>query len=80
VRTTLTLDPDVLEKARRAALLSGRTFKETVNEALRTGLDAMEKPQARRYRLKPRPLGLRKGLNYDNTAELLALAEEEAFR
>jgi len=42
MRTTLTLDDDVavrLERLRR----KGRTLKEVVNEALRAGLDALER-------------------------------------
>jgi hypothetical protein len=42
MRTTLTLDDDVavrLERLRRG----GRTLREVVNEALRAGLDALER-------------------------------------
>jgi hypothetical protein len=42
MRTTLTLDDDVavrLERLRR----EGRTLKDAVNEALRAGLDALER-------------------------------------
>ncbi len=78
MRTTLTLDPDVSAKARRAAARQGRPFKHVVNSALRLGLDEMLKPApARPYRTKPRPLGLREGFSYDNIAELLARAEGE---
>jgi hypothetical protein len=46
--------------------------------ALRAGLDAVLAPPASKpYRTKPRPLGLREGLSYDNISELVALAEGE---
>ena len=77
MRTTLTLDADVAAKARKSAARLRKPFKKIVNEALRIGLDQILKPAAKRYRTKPRPLGLRTGLSYDNIAELLARAEGE---
>jgi len=78
MRTTLTLDPDVAAKARKGAAKLGKPFKEVINTALRLGLDEVLKPApAKPYRTKPRPLGLRQGLSYDNIAELLARAEGE---
>jgi hypothetical protein len=78
MRTTLTLDPDVAVKAKRGAAKLHKPFKEVINAALRIGLDEVLKPApAKRYRTKARPLGLRRGLNYDNIAELLTRAEGE---
>lgn len=78
MRTTLTLDPDVAAKARRGAAKLGKPFKEIVNEALRVGLEVVLKPaDAKPYRTKPRPLGLREGFSYDDISELLARAEGE---
>lgn len=78
MRTTLTLDADVSAKARRGAAKLGKPFKEVVNSALRIGLDEILKPAAAKpYKTKPRPMGLREGLNYDNISELLAQAEGE---
>jgi len=52
-----------------------------INEALRTGLNHLEKPTKRRpYRTKPHAMGLRKGYSLDNIQELLAQAEGEDFR
>jgi hypothetical protein len=79
MRTTLTLDPDVAAKAKRGAAKLRKPFKEIVNAALRVGLDEVLKPPpAKPYRTKARPLGLHRGLSYDNVAELLARAEGEA--
>jgi hypothetical protein len=81
MRTTLALDEDVLEKARAVASRLKIPFKKVVNEALREGLNAVEKPpKTRRYRTTCRAMGLRKGYSLDNIQELLAHAEGEDFR
>ena len=81
MRTTLTLDPDVAAKARKGAAKLRQPFKEIINRALRIGLDEVLRPQpARKYVTKPRPLGLRSGLSYDNVSELLAQAEGEDYQ
>jgi hypothetical protein len=81
MRTTLTLDPDVAAKAKKSAAKLHKPFKEIINTALRIGLDEVLKPiAAKPYRSKPRPLGLRPGLSYDNIAELLVHAEGEEYR
>jgi hypothetical protein len=78
MRTTLTLDADVASKARQGATTLGKPFKEVVNAALRLGLDQLLRPPAAKpYRTDPRPMGLRRGFNYDNIAELIARAEGE---
>ncbi len=78
MRTTLTLDSDIAAKARRGAAKLRKPFKDVINEALRVGLDAvLAPPVAKPYRTQPRPLGLRRGFNYDNIAELLAQGEGE---
>jgi hypothetical protein len=78
MRTTLTLYPDVAAKAKRGAAQLRKPFKEIINEALRIGLDEILKPSpAKPYRTRPRPMGLRRGLSYDNISELLARIEGE---
>ena len=78
MRTTLTLDADVAVKARKGAAQLGKPFKEVVNMALRAGLDSvLSPPAAKPFRTKPRPLGLAKGLSYDNISDLLALSVGE---
>ncbi|MBU1693705.1 MAG: type II toxin-antitoxin system VapB family antitoxin [Verrucomicrobia bacterium] len=81
MRTTLTIDDDVLDKARSLAEKLRAPFRRVVNEALRAGLPAVEKPPAHRpFHTKPRKLGLRAGRNLDNIQELLAQIEGEAHR
>jgi len=81
MRTTLTLSDDVASKAKARAAAMRRPFKDVINEALRMGLEAMDQARpAKSYRTKPRPMGLREGLSYDNIGDLLAAAEREDFR
>ena len=76
--TKLTLDPDVVAKARQGAIRMRKPFKEVINAALRVGLDELlAPPAAKPYVTKARPLGLRPGFSYDNVSELLAAAEGE---
>ena len=81
MRTTLTLDADVAAQLKRETRRSGRSFKETVNAALRRGLAA---PAQRRthppFVVQARPLGLRPGLNYDKTGDLLDQIEGPLHR
>jgi len=73
VRTTLTLDKDVADRLAREARRSGRSFKEIVNEAIRTGLDAKRARQAATpFRVVARNLGvLRPGVSLDSVARVL---------
>ncbi|MCX7011490.1 MAG: type II toxin-antitoxin system VapB family antitoxin [Candidatus Sumerlaeota bacterium] len=81
MRTTLTIDDDVLDRARALARKLGAPFRTLVNEALRAGLESVEAPaRQRRYRTRPHPMGLRPGLNLDNIQELLAQIEGEGHR
>jgi hypothetical protein len=73
MRTTLTLDPKVAAKAGKAATKLGKPM---INAALLVGLEHLLKSRAaKRYRTKPRPMGLRQGLSYDNIAELITRDE-----
>lgn len=81
MRTTLTLDEDVLDRAREIARRLSQPFKVVINRALRLGLEDVEKPaRSRRYRTTPRKMGLRRGIDLDNIGELLAGIENEDRR
>ncbi len=81
MRTTLTLDADVVAQAKRNAAKLKKSFKEVVNDALRVGLDETLKVKIPKpYKTVPQPLGLRKGLSYDNLGELLAVLEGEDYK
>jgi len=78
MRTTLSIDDDVLEKAKATAAKRRLPFRTVINEALRAGLGAIGMPaDATAYKTKPHKLGLRAGKNLDNIRELLAHAEGE---
>ena len=81
MRTTLTLDEDVAQRTKFLAAKLKKPFKVVLNEALRKGLDQVEKPQKRRdYRTISHNMGLREGLSFDNIQELLAQVEGENRR
>lgn len=71
MRTTLTLDDDVAAKLQEEARKSRRSFKETVNQTLRLGLNARREAPLKPYEVRATAMGLRPGLNYDNIEELL---------
>ena len=81
MRTTISIDDDVLDKARSVAARLHTPFRRVVNEALRSGLKAVEEPaKSRPYQTRPRKMGLRPGRNLDNIQELLAQVEGEGRR
>jgi plasmid stability protein len=73
VRTTLTLDDDVAARLTAEARRSGRSFKETVNDALRAGMEAKRrKPPTRRFEVHARDLGaVRLAFGLDSIAKVL---------
>lgn len=80
MRTTITLEKDVAARLER--LKKTRPFKDLVNDALRAGLDEMERRQktkVRRYSLNPvkgEPLRT----NLDNVADVIAEVEGDAYK
>ena len=76
MRTTLTLDEDVVRRVQEVVRLRKTTFKAVINETLRRGLDDMlRQPKARPFRTKAENMGSFAHLNYDNIGDLLELAE-----
>ena len=64
VRTTVTLEKDVERMLRDAMHRSRKSFKETLNAAVRTGLGGQEvRSRAKRFVVKARPMGLRAGVD-----------------
>ena len=79
MRTTLTIEDQLARDLKRAAHATGKPFKQFVNEALRTGLRAMDNPPARPYRLNPAALGPpRPGIDLDRALDLADALEDEA--
>ena len=81
MRTTLTLDDDVAILLKRLSEERQVSFKTLVNEALREGLRQLEAPAPQTaFRTEPVSLGRCLVGNLDDIAEVLALAEGDAFR
>jgi hypothetical protein len=74
VRTTVTLDPDVVAALQRAARERGTSFKAVLNDAVRRGLSGS--PTQRRYRTPSRDMGLRPEFNIDKASALVAVDED----
>jgi hypothetical protein len=82
MRTTLSLDDDVAAQLERVRRRRGGSLKDTVNAALREGLQRLEQPPARTRRSYTRVVSLgppRVGA-VDSVADVLAVAERDAFR
>jgi hypothetical protein len=81
IRTTVTLDDDVLERVKRESRSRGASFRDTLNDLLRTALlNAQSKPRRHSLKIKPTHMGYRAGLNYDDIESLLELGEGERHR
>ena len=80
MRTTLSLDDDVASLLNKEIRRSGFSFKEAVNHFLRMGLMVPKQSNRKPFQVRPRPLGLPPGLNYDNVEELLEAIEGPMHR
>ncbi len=83
MRTTITLDDDVVKTIREEMKAGeGKTFKEAVNELIRSGkyykVNSLEK-RKKPFKVRAKNLGLYEHLNYDKTSELLQSLDEEEF-
>jgi hypothetical protein len=80
MRTTITLEKDVERMLRDAMHQSRKSFKETLNAAVRAGLDAKQvKTRAPKFTIKARPLGLRSGIDPAGFNKLADDQEVDAF-
>ena len=81
MRTTLTIDDQLLADLKQVARTSGRPFKQVVEEALRSGLAAIERPAPVPYRLEPASLGQpRVEIDLTKALALADALEDEALR
>jgi Arc/MetJ family transcription regulator len=82
VRTTLTLDEDVAAKLKAEARRTGKTFKETVNAALRRSLSSSRRRSAEApFQVEARDLGrVRPGLSFDSVSDLVEQLEGPQHR
>ena len=82
MRTTLTLDDDVAAALERLRETGNKSLKEVVNEALRLGIQAMGANSKPKKPFKPKSvdLGVCRVSSLDNVAELIVIAEGDAFK
>jgi hypothetical protein len=72
MRTTLTLDRDVADRIKQEVRRTGRSFKATVNEALRLGLGVGgHRRKAARFVVEPHAFGFRPGVDVDRLNQLV---------
>ena len=80
VRTTVTLDDDIVDRVKRASRSRGASFRDTLNDLLRAALSLENQPRRRTLKIKPAHMGYRTGLNYDDVESLLEYGEGEQHR
>ncbi len=80
MRTTLTIDDQLIAALKETARRSGKPFKQVANEALRAGLRELARPTPRPYRLQPAGMGqARFGIDLDKALHLAAALEDDAI-
>ena len=77
MRTTVTLDPDVERLIRSRMRERGVSFKDALNEAIRTGLTRGKRLAARRFVQKSFPLGAEQYFRWDKALALAETIEDE---
>lgn len=75
MRTTVTLDDDVAELLKARARERDVPFKRVLNEAVRAGLTGGS-PAPKPYRMTPRDLGVRPGVDLTKALALSAELED----
>jgi hypothetical protein len=79
IRTTITLDDDVIERVKEESKSQGIPFRTAVNTLLRIGLVASHAPKSRAgFEVKPYRLGLPQGVH--KTSALIEMGEGEDYR
>ncbi len=71
MRTTVTLDDDVVAALQAVMRERGVSFKQALNEVVRAGLATAQAP-SRPYRLQPVRMGVRPGIDLDKANRLAA--------
>lgn len=81
IRTTVTFDDDVIARVKSESQTRGASFRDTLNDLLRSALlSANGKPQRRTLTIRPVSMGYKPGLNYDSIESLLQYGEGEHHR
>jgi hypothetical protein len=78
MRTTLTLHDDLARELRERAHQEGKPFKDIVNQAIRTGLNQMNRPRdVKPYKGKSYSLGYPPRADLDRALQLAGELESE---
>ncbi len=81
IRTTVTLDDDVMERLHMESRNRGASFRETLNDVVRQGLLALQDRHGKRtLKIEPFSMGLLPGLDYNDIEGLLEFAEGPLHR
>lgn len=80
IRTTVSLDDDVLERMKQESRKRGNSFQDTLNGLLRSVLlHNQSQPKCRHFK-NATHMGWRPELNYDNIEGLSSYAEGEQLK
>lgn len=80
MRTTVTLEPDVARLLSEHARKTRRSFKETLNAAVRSGLRSNTvPPEKREFHLDVRPMGLKAGVDAGQLNSILDDLDADVF-
>jgi hypothetical protein len=77
MRTTVTLDPDVERLIKDRMKQRGVSFKEALNDAIRTGLIRGNKPLGRRFVQQSFSLGTEQNFRWDKALAVAEAMEDE---
>ena len=79
IRTTVSLEGDVLDRVKEESRARGESFRDTLNNLLRFALSAGKNTQSKApFEIRPfHDMGEIPGLNYDKISDLLDYAEGE---
>ena len=75
MRTTVDIDPDLLQSLRDLAHRSGRSFREELNRAITRGLRAEPIERPADYIAPTFPMGVRPGVDLDRALDIAARLE-----
>ena len=77
-RITVALDDDIRMELEDQIRISGKSFKETVNETLRLGLLAQQKVKP--FKIRAKNLGLKPGYSFDKPWDLIEEIEGPGYK
>lgn len=77
MRTTITIEDALLKAAKIKAANENVPLKDVINEAIRRGLEAMDENKTAAYKTRPRPLGIRPGIDPDRIGQAADELDDE---